>query len=69
MMLEGHIPDGSNCLKRSILRIRQDLMPALFMNITTLPVQRLDVVPVAGLRPVLDYLLKILFYNTSKDRN
>ena len=39
MMLEGHIPDGSDCLQRSILRIRQDLMPALFMNITNLPVQ------------------------------
>ena len=39
MMLEGHILDGSDCLQRSILIICQDVMPALFMNITTLPVQ------------------------------
>ena len=39
MMLEGHISDGSNCLRRSVLRIRHELMLAFLMSITTLPVQ------------------------------
>ena len=69
MMLEGHIPDGSDFLQRIILRIRHNLMSSLFMNITTLPVSRLDIFPVADLHPVLDYLLKIFFYNTSMDNN
>ena len=42
MMLKGHILDGSDCLRKSILGIRQDLMPALFMSITTLPVQSIE---------------------------
>ena len=45
MMLEGHIPDGSDFL------------------------YRLDVVSVMNLHPVIAYLLKFLFYNTSKDNN
>ena len=39
MMLEGHIPDGGDCLQRSVLRIRQDMTSTLFMSTTTLPAQ------------------------------
>ena len=42
MILEGHIPDGSDCLQRSILGIQQDVMPTLFMSITALPVQSIE---------------------------
>ena len=39
MMLESHIPDGSDCLERSILGIQQDMTSTLFMSTTTLPAQ------------------------------
>ena len=39
MMLEGHIPDGGDCLQRNVLGIRQDMTSTLFMSTTTLPTQ------------------------------
>ena len=66
MTLEGHNPDGSDYLQRSILIIRQDLMPALFMNITTLPVQSIGRSSGCGLESRPRLSAKILFYNTSR---
>ena len=39
MLLEGHIPESSDCLQRSILGIQQDMTSTFFMSITTLPAQ------------------------------
>ena len=70
MMLEGNVSDGSNRLQGNILRTHQQWgFDASVMNKDSLSYKfdRLDVVAVADLYPIINYLLEIFFISASKN--